>query len=193
MKKKMKRILAAVVTFVMLLGSLPVYAAGGDAERTGNDESASFWLQEYDLNSGQETDKAWYPDESGLIEVPLLDRTTKNNSPLQSYTEYGIALKDVDGLDEWSLYLDFNGIREGSDYDYSTTNYGTFGISADLKAALDSALSQQGSAEFKIEYKGATYTVRLLNEHDQGEQPEEPDQTEAVTCYRAHQCHRRGK
>ena len=27
MKKKMKRILAAVVTFVMLLGSLPVYAA----------------------------------------------------------------------------------------------------------------------------------------------------------------------
>lgn len=28
MKKKMKRILAAVVTFVMLLGSLPVYAAG---------------------------------------------------------------------------------------------------------------------------------------------------------------------
>ena len=32
---------------------------------------------------------------------------------------------------------------------------GTFGISADLKAALDSALSQQGSAEFKIEYKGA--------------------------------------
>lgn len=180
MKKKMKRILAAVVTFVMLLGSLPVYAAGGDAERTGNDESASFWLQEYDLNSGQETDKAWYPDESGLIEVPLLDRTTKNNSPLQSYTEYGIALKDVDGLDDWSLYLDFNGIREGSDYDYSTTNYGTFGISAVLKAALDSALSQQGSAEFKIEYKGATYTVRLLNEHDQGEQPEEPDQTEAV-------------
>ena len=180
MKKKMKRILAAVVTFVMLLGSLPVYAAGGDAERTGNDESASFWLQEYDLNSGQETDKAWYPDESGLIEVPLLDRTTKNNSPLQSYTEYGIALKDVDGLDEWSLYLDFNGILEGSDYDYSTTDYGTFGISADLKAALDSAISQQGSAEFKIEYKGATYTVRLLNEHDQGEQPEEPDQTEAV-------------
>lgn len=81
MKKKMKRILAVVVTFVMLLGSLPVYAAGGDAERTGNDESASFWLQEYDLNSGLETDKAWYPDESGLIEVPLLDRTTKNNSP----------------------------------------------------------------------------------------------------------------
>lgn len=180
MKKKMKRILAAVVTFVMLLGSLPVYAAGGDAERTGNDESASFWLQEYDLNSGLETDKAWYPDESGLIEVPLLDRTTKNNSPLQSYTEYGIALKDVNGLDAYNLYLDFNGIRENSDYDYSTTNYGTFGISADLKAALDSALSQQGSAEFKIEYKGATYTVRLLNEHDQGEQPEEPDQTEAV-------------
>ena len=57
MKKKMKRILAVVVTFVMLLGSLPVYAAGGDAERTGNDESASFWLQEYDLNSGLETDK----------------------------------------------------------------------------------------------------------------------------------------
>ena len=180
MKKKMKRILAAVVTFVMLLGSLPVYAAGGDAERTGNDESASFWLQEYDLNSGLETDKAWYPDESGLIEVPLLDRTTKNNSPLQSYTEYGIALKDVNGLDAYNLYLDFNGIRENSDYDYSTTNYGTFGISADLKAALDSALSQQGFAEFKIEYKGATYTVRLLNEHDQGEQPEEPDQTEAV-------------
>ena len=180
MKKKMKRILAVVVTFVMLLGSLPVYAAGGDAERTGNDESASFWLQEYDLNSGLETDKAWYPDESGLIEVPLLDRTTKNNSPLQSYTEYGIALKDVNGLDAYNLYLDFNGIRENSDYDYSTTNYGTFGISADLKAALDSALSQQGSAEFKIEYKGATYTVRLLNEHDQGEQPEEPDQTEAV-------------
>ena len=180
MKKKMKRILAAVVTFVMLLGSLPVYAAGGDAERTGNDESASFWLQEYDLNSGLETDKVWYPDESGLIEVPLLDRTTKNNSPLQSYTEYGIALKDVNGLDAYNLYLDFNGIRENSDYDYSTTNYGTFGISADLKAALDSALSQQGSAEFKIEYKGATYTVRLLNEHDQGEQPEEPDQTEAV-------------
>ena len=180
MKKKMKRILAAVVTFVMLLGSLPVYAAGGDAERTGNDESASFWLQEYDLNSGLETDKAWYPDESGLIEVPLLDRTTKNNSPLQSYTEYGIALKDVNGLDAYNLYLDFNGIRENSDYDYSTTNYGTFGISADLKAALDSALSQQGSAEFKIEYKGATYTVRLLNEHDQGDQPEEPDQTEAV-------------
>ena len=49
MKKKMKRILAVVVTFVMLLGSLPVYAAGGDAERTGNDESASFWLQEYEL------------------------------------------------------------------------------------------------------------------------------------------------
>ena len=180
MKKKMKRILAVVVTFVMLLGSLPVYAAGGDAERTGNDESASFWLQEYDLNSGLETDKAWYPDESGLIEVPLLDRTTKNNSPLQSYTEYGIALKDVNGLDAYNLYLDFNGIRENSDYDYSTTNYGTFGISADLKAALDSALSQQGSAEFKIEYEGATYTVRLLNEHDQGEQPEEPDQTEAV-------------
>ena len=180
MKKKMKRILAAVVTFVMLLGSLPVYAAGGDAERTGNDESASFWLQEYDLNSGQETDKAWYPDESGLIEVPLLDRTTKNNSPLQSYTEYGIALKDVDVLDEWSLYLDFNGILEGSDYKYSTTDYGTFGVSADLKAALDSALGQQGSVEFKIEYKGATYTVRLLNEHDQGDQPEEPDQTEAV-------------
>ena len=180
MKKKMKRILAAVVTFVMLLGSLPVYAAGGDAERTGNDESASFWLQEYDLNSGLETDKAWYPDDSGLIEVPLLDRTTKNNSPLQSYTEYGIALKDVNGLDAYNLYLDFNGIRENSDYDYSTTNYGTFGISADLKAALDSALSQQGFAEFKIEYKGATYTVRLLNEHDQGEQPEEADQTEAV-------------
>ena len=180
MKKKMKRILAAVVTFVMLLGSLPVYAAVGDAERTGNDESASFWLQEYDLNSGQETDKIWYPDESGLIEVPLLDRTTKNNSPLQSYTEYGIALKAEGGLSEYDLYLDFNGIREGSDYDYSTTAYGTFGISADLKAALDSTLSQQGSAEFKIEYKGATYTVRLLNEHDQGEQPEEPDQTEAV-------------
>ena len=70
-----------------------------------NDESASFWLQEYDLNSGQETDKAWYPDESGLIEVPLLDRTTKNNSPLQSYTEYGIALKDVDGLDPYKLSL----------------------------------------------------------------------------------------
>ena len=141
MKKKMKRILAAVVTFVMLLGSLPVYAAVGDAERTGNDESASFWLQEYDLNSGQETDKAWYPDESGLIEVPLLDRTTKNNSPLQSYTEYGIALKDVDGLDPYKLSLDFNGIREGSDYDYSTTAYGTFGVSAVLKAALDSVRS----------------------------------------------------
>ena len=56
MKKKMKRILAVVVTFVMLLVSLPVYAAGGDAERTGNDESASFWLQEYDLTSGLETD-----------------------------------------------------------------------------------------------------------------------------------------
>ena len=164
--KNMKRILAAVITFIMLLSNLPVYAADGDEENT---PVASFWLQEYDLNSGQETDKAWYPDESGLIEVPLLDRTTKNNSPLQSYTEYGIALKDVDGLDDWSLYLDFNGIREGSDYDYSTTNYGTFGISAVLKAALDSALSQQGSAEFKIEYKGATYTVRLLNEHDQGE------------------------
>ncbi len=175
--KNMKRILAAVITFIMLLSNLPVYAADGDEENT---PEASFWLQEYDLNSGQETDKAWYPDESGLIEVPLLDRTTKNNSPLQSYTEYGIALKDVDGLDEWNLYLDFNGIREGSDYDYSTTDYGTFGISADLKAALDSALSQQGSAEFKIEYKGATYTVRFLNEHDQGDQPEEPDQTEAV-------------
>lgn len=173
----MKRILAAVITFIMLLSNLPVYAADGDEENT---PVASFWLQEYDLNSGQETDKAWYPDESGLIEVPLLDRTTKNNSPLQSYTEYGLALKDVDGLDEWSLYLDFNGIREGSDYDYSTTDYGTFGISAYLKAALDSALSQQGSAEFKIEYKGATYTVRFLNEHDQGDQPEEPDQTEAV-------------
>ena len=180
MKKKMKRILAAVVTFVMLLGSLPVYAAVGDAERTGNDESASFWLQEYDLNSGQETDKAWYPDESGLIEVPLLDRTTKNNSPLQSYTEYGIALKDVDGLDPYKLSLDFNGIREDSDYDYSTTPYGTFGVSAVLKAALDSVLSQQGSAEFKIEYKGETYTVRLLNKHDQEEQPEEPGQTEAI-------------
>ena len=60
MKKKMKRILAAVVTFVMLLGSLPVYAAVGDAERTWNDESASFWLQEYDLNSGQE-------DRQGLV------------------------------------------------------------------------------------------------------------------------------
>ena len=166
------------MTFVMLAGALPVYAENG--ENQAADSGQSFWLQEYDLNSGQETDKAWYPDESGLIEVPLLDRTTKNNSPLQSYTEYGIALKDVDGLDEWNLYLDFNGIREGSDYDYSTTNYGTFGISADLKAALDSALSQQGSAEFKIEYKGATYTVRLLNEHDQGDQPEEPDQTEAV-------------
>ena len=175
--KNMKRILAAVITFIMLLSNLPVYAADGDEENT---PVASFWLQEYDLNSGQETDKAWYPNESGLIEVPLLDRTTKNNSPLQSYTEYGLALKDVDGLDEWNLYLDFNGIREGSDYDYSTTDYGTFGISADLKAALDSALSQQGSAEFKIEYKGATYTVRLLNEHDQGDQPEEPDQTEAV-------------
>lgn len=175
--KNMKRILAAVITFIMLLSNLPVYAADGDEENT---PVASFWLQEYDLNSGQETDKAWYPDESGLIEVPLLDRTTKNNSPLQSYTEYGLALKDVDGLDEWNLYLDFNGIREGSDYDYSTTDYGTFGISADLKAALDSALSQQGSAEFKIEYKGATYTVRFLNEHDQGDQPEEPDQTEAV-------------
>ena len=175
--KNMKRILAAVITFIMLLSNLPVYAADGDEENT---TGASFWLQEYDLNSGQETDKAWYPDESGLIEVPLLDRTTKNNSPLQSYTEYGLALKDVDGLDEWSLYLDFNGIREGSDYDYSTTDYGTFGISADLKAALDSALSQQGSAEFKIEYKGAAYTVRFLNEHDQGDQPEEPDQTEAV-------------
>ena len=180
MKKKMKRILAAVVTFVMLLGSLPVYAAVGDAERTGNDESASFWLQEYDLNSGQETDKAWYPDESGLIEVPLLDRTTKNNSPLQSYTEYGIALKDVDGLDPYKLSLDFNGIREDSDYDYSTTPYGTFGVSAVLKAALDSVLSQQGSSEFKIEYKGETYTVRLLNKHDQEEQPEEPGQTEAI-------------
>ena len=180
MKKKMKRILAAVVTFVMLLGSLPVYAAVGDAERTGNDESASFWLQEYDLNSGQETDKAWYPDESGLIEVPLLDRTTKNNSPLQSYTEYGIALKDVDGLDPYKLSLDFNGIREDSDYDYSTTPYRTFGVSAVLKAALDSVLSQQGSAEFKIEYKGETYTVRLLNKHDQEEQPEEPGQTEAI-------------
>ena len=175
--KNMKRILAAVITFIMLLSNLPVYAADGDEENT---PVASFWLQEYDLNSGQETDKAWYPDESGLIEVPLLDRTTKNNSPLQSYTEYGLALKDVDGLDEWNLYLDFNGIREGSDYDYSTTDYGTFGISADLKAALDSALSQQGSAEFKIEYKGATYTVRFLNEHDQEDQPEEPDQTEAV-------------
>lgn len=175
--KNMKRILAAVITFIMLLSNLPVYAADGDEENT---PVASFWLQEYDLNSGQETDKAWYPDESGLIEVPLLDRTTKNNSPLQSYTEYGLALKDVDGLDEWNLYLDFNGIREGSDYDYSTTDYGTFGISADLKAALDSALSQQGSAEFKIEYKGAAYTVRFLNEHDQGDQPEEPDQTEAV-------------
>ena len=178
MKKKWKRILTIVMTFVMLAGVLPVYAENG--ENQAADSGQSFWLQEYDLNSGQETDKAWYPDESGLIEVPLLDRTTKNNSPLQSYTEYGIALKDVDGLDDWSLYLDFNGIREGSDYDYSTTNYGTFGISAVLKAALDSALSQQGSAEFKIEYKGATYTVRLLNEHDQGEQPEEPDQTEAV-------------
>ena len=178
MKKKWKRILTIVMTFVMLAGVLPVYAENG--ENQAADSGQSFWLQEYDLNSGQETDKAWYPDESGLIEVPLLDRTTKNNGPLQSYTEYGIALKDVDGLDDWSLYLDFNGIREGSDYDYSTTNYGTFGISAVLKAALDSALSQQGSAEFKIEYKGATYTVRLLNEHDQGEQPEEPDQTEAV-------------
>ena len=37
MKKKMKRILAAVVTFVMLLGSLPVYAAVGmmRARRSG--------------------------------------------------------------------------------------------------------------------------------------------------------------
>ena len=33
MKKKMKRILAVVVTFVMLLGSLPVYAAGGHERR----------------------------------------------------------------------------------------------------------------------------------------------------------------
>ena len=33
MKKKMKRILAVVVPFVMLLGSLPVYAAG--ARRSG--------------------------------------------------------------------------------------------------------------------------------------------------------------
>lgn len=117
MKKKMKRILAAVVTFVMLLGSLAGICCRRSAERTGNDESASFWLQEYDLNSGLETDKACDPDESGLIEVPLLDRTTKNNSPLQSYTEYGIALKDVNGLDAYNLYLDFNGHRENSDYD----------------------------------------------------------------------------
>ena len=34
MKKKMKRILAALITFVMILGSLPIYAAGGNTERT---------------------------------------------------------------------------------------------------------------------------------------------------------------
>ncbi len=178
MKKKWKRILTVVLAFVIIVGSLPAYAKNGKPQ--ASDSGHSFWLQEYDLSSGKETDTAWYPDESGLIKVPLLDRTTKKNSPLKSYTEYGIALKDVGGLDEWNLYLDFNSIRDGSDYDYSTTKYGTFGISADLKSSLESSLRQQGSAEFKIEYKGSTYTVRLLNENDQGEQPGKVDGTDAV-------------
>ena len=72
MKKKWKRILTIVMIFVMLAGVLPVYAENG--ENQAADSGQSFWLQEYDLNSGQETDKAWYPDESGLIEVPLLEQ-----------------------------------------------------------------------------------------------------------------------
>ena len=180
MKKLCKCFLAALLSVTTLLSGIPVYAAEDGGEESGQ----TLYVQEYNAVSSQDEDQCWYPDENGVIEVPLSDRAYNETDGT-----FGIRIKGdpEPDLAVNTMDLDFSAIS--ADYENQTSvDEGVVILQQTVKQALDEKVASDGSADVPVTYSTddgevlASVTVRFTNSHDNGEtaETETAGETEAA-------------
>lgn len=178
MKKLCKCFLAALLSVTTLLSGIPVYAAEDGGEESGQ----TIYVQEYNAAASQDEGQCWYPDENGVIEVPLPDRTYN-----EADGTFGIRIKGdpEPDLAVNTMDLDFSAIS--ADYeDQTSVDEGVVILQQTVKQALDEKVASDGSADVPVTYSTgdgevlASVTVRFTNSHDNGEAAETAGETEAV-------------
>lgn len=167
MKEILKKLLSGIVAFALLLGSVPVYAANEELMINGSGQM--LMVSNFDAKGAWGMkDPKWYPDENGIIEVPVLDR---NNDR----TYFGIAIQGTPDLDYSAnkIMLDFSAISDGKVVQASSKYpKGAVPMDSELREALISKVTTEGSVDVPLSYTTADDTeiasavIRFVNRHD---------------------------
>lgn len=162
MKTKVgKRFLAVLLSIMMLLGCIPatVLAAGDDGISTLAEND--IYVQNV-LPTGETGELIWYPDDDGIMEIPVLDREIVNSTT----PTLGIKITGAPNYAE----IDFSAVEAGMSFSINaSTGRPTF--NEDRLTALKDKVAELGSVDIPIvagilTTKPTGITLRFVNRHD---------------------------
>lgn len=169
-----QRLLAVLLTAVMLLTGLPstVLAAGDGGTGT---LSSDVYVQNVDVETGEAMDPTWYPDDEGIIEIPVLDRAIYNNTTL------GIK---ITGAGNYAK-LDFSAVGVSQSLSINQIT-GMPTLNATYLEQLKTKVAETGSVDVPIVAgllveEPTGITLRFVNKHDN--ETSEPDTQELKVYY----------